>query len=188
MHGFGLGLTLHITPESEGELSVPVTVDTQSVEMKFNVVSASEIAGLSVNHGLVANAEDINNEESSEENPVPNAMAVAVAKDESGAPIFGAQVTWEQLSSEGHDAEVVDTLIGSQLNFVHDESNSVPFRVTIGEFSEIVLLPANADLLGNISTSDAFADGCDARGDVSGSILLALLLMSMVAVRRRAVA
>ena len=177
-----MGVRLHITPESEGELRIPVQAGGQSLEMNFTVVAESEIASLSIDHELLT---DSGGEQTAEDSEIPNAKAFALAKDQSGAPIYGTPITWEQLDGESMDANVVDTHIGSQLNFVYDESAQVPFKVTTGELSEIVMLPAQLD---TIYSGDAFADGCDAQGDISGNILLAVLLMGLVLIRRKEVA
>ena len=178
----GMGTRFHITPESEGALSIPVNVGDQSIEMNFNVVSSSEIVGINVAH------ETWINEMPEEENNLPKGRALAVAKDEEGAPIFGADIIWERLDGEEDDAMVVDSFTGSELNFIYEEGAQVAFKVTVGEVSEIVYLPVNIEQLNDIFGDNAFADGCDAKGDVSGSALLTLLLMGMIVMRRRAIA
>ena len=83
---------------------------------------------------------------------------------------------------------VIDSFTGSELNFIYEEGAQVAFKVTVGEVSEIVYLPVNIEQLNDIFGDNAFADGCDAKGDVSGSALLTLLLMGMIVMRRRAIA
>lgn len=177
---FGMGVSLLITPvESEGQLTIPVSVGDKSIEMNFEVVSETEIAGMSVSHGLTYPA-------MSEENK-DIGTAVAVAKDESGAPIYGAEVIWERLDADFENM-VVDSYSGNELQFNYDAEGRVPFKVSIGEFSETVYLPINAEDLDSIFAGEGFGSGCDAQGELSGSALLSLLLMGMMAVRRRAVA
>ena len=121
--------------------------------------------------GSVVDHEILMNTESEGEETTPTGRALAVAKDASGAPIFGAEITWEHPRADD-DAETLDRYQGSELNFIYGEGAEVPFRVTVGGVSEIVYLPVNAEELDNLFVGDAFADGCDARGDVSGSLLL----------------
>jgi hypothetical protein len=181
---YHMGVRLHITPQSEGALSIPVSVGGQSVEMNFTVVDASEIAGLSVAHELTIPADP------EVEDSADLGSAVAVARDESGAPIYGAAFTWERLETDMFGEEVVaQTFSGDELLFTYNAEGRVPFKVTSGEHSETVYLPIDPESLDSIlDGGNAFADGCDARGDVSGSALLAFLLMGMMVVRRRSVA
>ena len=177
------GVRLHITPRTEGELAIPVSMGGQSLEMNFTVVDASEVVSFIVDHELTVPA----NEEI--EGSVDLGSAFAVAKDESGSPVYGADFIWERLEVDMLGTEfVAQSFSGDVLHFTYHAEARVPFKVTMGEHSKTVYLPIDPESFDEIGAGNAFADGCDARGDLSGSILLAFLLMGIMAIRRRSAA
>ena len=176
--GFSKGINLLITPEREGQFTAPVEVGGARLELNFEVVDASQIDSLSVTHARAGEYQD------EEAGSVPLASAVALARDEAGQPIFGGDVTWARLD----DAELdeLEVYYGDRLDFEFQEGQRVAFRVTMGDHSEVVHLPMNPDsnvLFG----ADAFNNGgCDATGQAAGRSTLLLVLLALIAFRRRA--
>ena len=157
---------------------MPVEVGGVDLDLSFEVVSAAEIQSLEVAHGRAG-------EYSIDENKsVPLGSAIALARDEAGEPIFGGEATWALLDDA--EREELDVHYGDRLDFEYKEGERVPFRVTLGRHSEVVYLPMNpnSDV---IFGADAFAPGgCDAKGQLTEQAPLLLVILALLALRRRA--
>lgn len=178
--GLSKGVNLTITTHQEGALTVPVQVGGQRLDLEFEVVSESDVERVSVTHGRAGEHRD------ADDRVIPLSTAIAVAEDSAGQPIFGGRVIWSQLDDAGNDT--LNVAFGDRIDFEFQEGAQVPFRVTLGDHSEVVYLPMNPDS-SVIFQGDAFSPGgCDAKGQAAERAPLIFILLALLALRRRVIA
>ena len=169
------GKVLEISPRQAGELTVEVKLGGQVTELRFQGVSADEIASIVIEQGNSLAGGD-------EDESTLNRFAFATTRDASDTLIYGANVTWTRLSADG-ETELDEVINGELVHYEYSETERVSFKVTAGKQTQIVELPmsSTADLF--VSNNGTF--GCDASGGLSGQIPLSLLLMVIFAIRRQ---
>jgi hypothetical protein len=169
------GKVLEISPRQAGEVTVEVKLGGQVTELRFQGVSADEIASIVIEQGdSLAGGEG---DESS-----LNRFALATTRDASDTLIYGADVTWTRLAADG-ETELDEVISGELVHYEHSETEQVSFKVTAGNQTHIVELPMSSN--GDLFASGNGTFGCDASGGLSGQIPLSLLLMAIFAIRRR---
>ena len=167
------GRNVQISPQAEGEIRVGVQLGGQVTELLVTGVSVNEIDSIEIQQG--DNPVDENGEEL-------NGFALAVVKDASGETLYGADVTWTRLDID-RETELEEVLDGELVTFEKSTTDLVPFKVTVGDHSEIVDLPIDPTTQLFASANESL--GCDAQGGFAGHLPLSLLLLIIFAVRRQ---